>query len=541
MSCNIFYQITNGLDEASSLAVRVASMKEQRSEKVREYQRRWSPDVNNPSPVGKAVAPTLQQVTSQGEDFVPQPVLSNMNLEDEFTRELNRQRADYAAKKRDAERIRREQEEEEEREERRRAALRLQEEQKVLLDRQREEARRKAEPSYAAAVVVNTVNYEGKEESSSPLNHRLPMESPVTPDVASSTPPAGYLVEDKQRFHNNNNNYRGHEVVNSSFQDVNSSQESQDYARNNGVTESPGSPTSPGPSYTYQPPVINHSGTAKEEFHKRREALLQQQRHEAQMVRRRMEEEKQRIKKIQKEAVHNFVYRRTSTGSKSADESLDVSTCSQDGTASTPTTSITPTTNNSSSLSGAGNFNLYPRSAYSPGASHTHHNEEEGDIYSSLNPNFTVRRHMERVREEIQQMDNLRKNIECRLKVTLPDDLSGALKDGVVLCHLANHVRPRSVLSIHVPSPAVPKLSLAKCRRNVENFLEACRKIGVSQDVVCTPDDILDEIRPRRVVKTVQQLLDLPRITLKDKIISWMCLVVFLGTCLLLGFHPWFI
>ncbi|XP_013396859.1 leucine-rich repeat and calponin homology domain-containing protein 2-like isoform X5 [Lingula anatina] len=509
MSCNIFYQITNGLDEASSLAVRVASMKEQRSEKVREYQRRWSPDVNNPSPVGKAVAPTLQQVTSQGEDFVPQPVLSNMNLEDEFTRELNRQRADYAAKKRDAERIRREQEEEEEREERRRAALRLQEEQKVLLDRQREEARRKAEPSYAAAVVVNTVNYEGKEESSSPLNHRLPMESPVTPDVASSTPPAGYLVEDKQRFHNNNNNYRGHEVVNSSFQDVNSSQESQDYARNNGVTESPGSPTSPGPSYTYQPPVINHSGTAKEEFHKRREALLQQQRHEAQMVRRRMEEEKQRIKKIQKEAVHNFVYRRTSTGSKSADESLDVSTCSQD--------------------------------AYSPGASHTHHNEEEGDIYSSLNPNFTVRRHMERVREEIQQMDNLRKNIECRLKVTLPDDLSGALKDGVVLCHLANHVRPRSVLSIHVPSPAVPKLSLAKCRRNVENFLEACRKIGVSQDVVCTPDDILDEIRPRRVVKTVQQLLDLPRITLKDKIISWMCLVVFLGTCLLLGFHPWFI
>uniref|UniRef100_A0A670ZMZ9 Calponin-homology (CH) domain-containing protein n=1 Tax=Pseudonaja textilis TaxID=8673 RepID=A0A670ZMZ9_PSETE len=72
-------------------------------------------------------------------------------------------------------------------------------------------------------------------------------------------------------------------------------------------------------------------------------------------------------------------------------------------------------------------------------------------------------------------------NIESRLKVSLPNDLSAALTDGVVLCHLANHVRPRSVPSIHVPSPAVPKLTIAKCRRNVENFLEACRKIGVPQ------------------------------------------------------------
>ena len=45
--------------------------------------------------------------------------------------------------------------------------------------------------------------------------------------------------------------------------------------------------------------------------------------------------------------------------------------------------------------------------------------------------------------------------IEGRLKITLPDDLQGALRDGVVLCHLANHVKQRSVSSIHVPSPAV--------------------------------------------------------------------------------------
>ncbi|KAL2096221.1 hypothetical protein ACEWY4_008369 [Coilia grayii] len=85
------------------------------------------------------------------------------------------------------------------------------------------------------------------------------------------------------------------------------------------------------------------------------------------------------------------------------------------------------------------------------------------------------------VGEEAELVEQLRKNIECRLKVSLPSDLGAALTDGVVLCHLANHVRPRSVPSIHVPSPAVPKLTMAKCRRNVENFLDACRRIGVPQ------------------------------------------------------------
>lgn len=37
----------------------------------------------------------------------------------------------------------------------------------------------------------------------------------------------------------------------------------------------------------------------------------------------------------------------------------------------------------------------------------------------------------------------------------LPEDLGSSLMDGVVLCHLVNHIRPRSVNSIHVPSPAV--------------------------------------------------------------------------------------
>uniref|UniRef100_A0A1A8QAC5 Leucine-rich repeats and calponin homology (CH) domain containing 3 n=1 Tax=Nothobranchius pienaari TaxID=704102 RepID=A0A1A8QAC5_9TELE len=95
------------------------------------------------------------------------------------------------------------------------------------------------------------------------------------------------------------------------------------------------------------------------------------------------------------------------------------------------------------------------------------------------------------VGEDAELVEQLRKNIEARLKVSLPSDLGAALTDGVVLCHLANHVRPRSVPSIHVPSPAVPKLTMAKCRRNVENFLEACRRIGVPQDRLCSVGDVL--------------------------------------------------
>uniref|UniRef100_A0A8D2CTA6 Leucine rich repeats and calponin homology domain containing 3 n=1 Tax=Sciurus vulgaris TaxID=55149 RepID=A0A8D2CTA6_SCIVU len=111
--------------------------------------------------------------------------------------------------------------------------------------------------------------------------------------------------------------------------------------------------------------------------------------------------------------------------------------------------------------------------------------------------------------EELKLIDQLRKHIEYRLKVSLPCDLGAALTDGVVLCHLANHVRPRSVPSIHVPSPAVPKLTMAKCRRNVENFLEACRKIGVPQEQLCLPLHILEEKGLSQVAVTVQALLEL--------------------------------
>lgn len=92
---------------------------------------------------------------------------------------------------------------------------------------------------------------------------------------------------------------------------------------------------------------------------------------------------------------------------------------------------------------------------------------------------FTMRRELDKAREEQELISQLREILESRLKLKLPADLESALNDGVFLCHLANNIRANSVTCIHVPSPTVPKLTVAKCRRNADNFLEACRRLGV--------------------------------------------------------------
>ncbi|XP_034418026.1 leucine-rich repeat and calponin homology domain-containing protein 1 isoform X4 [Cyclopterus lumpus] len=165
----------------------------------------------------------------------------------------------------------------------------------------------------------------------------------------------------------------------------------------------------------------------------------------------------------------------------------------------------TPKRNNRSHASGPPSFSspvfgLKPRSVFL----RSHKSLE------SVDPQFTMRRKMEQLREELELTEQLRDSIESRLKVILPEDLGSSLMDGVVLCHLANCIRPRSVGSIHVPSPAVPKLSMAKCRRNVENFLDACRKIGLSEDKLCLPHHILEEKGLGKLCMTVQALVDEP-------------------------------
>ncbi|XP_075538939.1 leucine-rich-repeats and calponin homology domain protein isoform X3 [Dermacentor variabilis] len=157
---------------------------------------------------------------------------------------------------------------------------------------------------------------------------------------------------------------------------------------------------------------------------------------------------------------------------------------------------------------------------------------------------FTIRRGLERAREEHDLIEQLRWVIESRLKVQLPAEIGPSLVDGVVLCHLANQVQPRSVASIHVPSAATPKLTLAKCRRNVENFLSACRQLGVPEGDLFAWEDLVLRVDVGRVAATVAALVPghwLPLGTTgADRSLACLLLVTLAGTCLLLlcGWPP---
>ncbi|XP_047590593.1 DISP complex protein LRCH3 isoform X10 [Lutra lutra] len=263
------------------------------------------------------------------------------------------------------------------------------------------------------------------------------------------------------------------------------------YSHQNRVPVEPSSVMSLSPSHNQ----LSHTDL---ELHRRREQLVERTRREAQLAALQYEEEKIRTKQIQRDAVLDFV--------KNDDRSNAIT--------SSPTTE---TVHHSPAYSFPAaiqrNQAQRPESFLFRAAVRAEANKGHASpLLSSSAPTTDsadpiMRPNSRQREEELELIDQLRKHIEYRLKVSLPCDLGAALTDGVVLCHLANHVRPRSVPSIHVPSPAVPKLTMAKCRRNVENFLEACRKIGVPQDNLCSPSDILQlNLRVKRTVETLLSL-----------------------------------
>uniref|UniRef100_A0A452S7V4 Leucine rich repeats and calponin homology domain containing 3 n=1 Tax=Ursus americanus TaxID=9643 RepID=A0A452S7V4_URSAM len=269
------------------------------------------------------------------------------------------------------------------------------------------------------------------------------------------------------------------------------------------------------------------------ELHRRREQLVERTRREAQLAALQYEEEKIRTKQIQRDAVLDFVKVRflpyfieipkcpfPSRRSQHTDDSallVSLSGLNQVGCAAPlpHSSAFVPIKVSLVTVMHQENQAQRPESFLFRAAVRAEANKGHASpLLSSSAPTTDsadpiTRPNSRQREEELELIDQLRKHIEYRLKVSLPCDLGAALTDGVVLCHLANHVRPRSVPSIHVPSPAVPKLTMAKCRRNVENFLEACRKIGVPQEQLCLPLHILEEKGLSQVAVTVRALLEL--------------------------------
>ncbi|XP_058411969.1 DISP complex protein LRCH3 isoform X12 [Diceros bicornis minor] len=234
------------------------------------------------------------------------------------------------------------------------------------------------------------------------------------------------------------------------------------------------------------------------ELHRRREQLVERTRREAQLAALQYEEEKIRTKQIQRDAVLDFV--KNDERSKAASSSPTTETVHHSPAYSFPAAIQRNQPQRPESFLFRAGVRAEPNKGHASSLLLS-----SAPTTDSADP--MIRQNSRQREEELELIDQLRKHIEYRLKVSLPCDLGAALTDGVVLCHLANHVRPRSVPSIHVPSPAVPKLTMAKCRRNVENFLEACRKIGVPQDNLCSPSDILQlNLSVKRTVETLLSL-----------------------------------
>ncbi|XP_060588533.1 leucine-rich repeat and calponin homology domain-containing protein 2-like isoform X6 [Ruditapes philippinarum] len=587
------------------------------------------------------------------------PTILGTSLEDEFTRELQRQKQEYENRKKVAEQLRIQQEEEEEREQRRRAAQRIQDEQQAMLNKQREEAEemkrreeehRLAEEARKAAEVEARKVEEARQIDEARRAEELRRQEEARQHKTDNKKPtvsASNSFKEERRPGEGNQPYRrtvsdsnqrlpatshqnhgspltngpieeqisvngttsphptAGEALNTSFNSTKSTPPHGAPSVNGPTDDRPKTPQGSGvakrtkpaergqaPASRVSKPAVRTPGPATSS----RSALPTSKRsnlNQDEELRKSNTSLKsgdtnkpkgdQRLRSIQKDAVNNYMNRRSSGSTSSEDDrkrstptrslalqnpSSASSTSKRSGTGmsgttrptttttgakrTNPTSRVTPTTSQTSSRRSRQNSTSSTTSVSSTTAkSSVDKSKRSGAVMTTAQvkllddyskeangPNYTLRRNQEHHKETIEQMEKLRKTISTRLKRTLPENLSEALSDGVLLCHLANQIRPRSVASVHVPSPAVPKLTPPKCRKNVENFLEACRKIGVPKDCLCACDDIVDWCRPASVALLVSELTRLsPLIARRDVLITYLCLAIFVATCYFLYLH----
>ncbi|XP_076097236.1 uncharacterized protein LOC143067675 isoform X8 [Mytilus galloprovincialis] len=459
------------------------------------------------------------------------------DMENEISRELQRQQADYNRKKQQAEQIRmqheeecRRQEEEEDKEKRRRAAHRVQEEQRMLLERQMEEERQREESRLQEERRQQEEAHRKEEHRKREEIRSLEDQKRKEEEHKQKQEAQQYKVENKKlkpRSRTLDNVTSGPLSPSSSSPSTplispspspRSSVSSAGPSPASSITSLNKDPKSAGGSIPRRPRTIDknpapstrpsHGNVSRPST----TSTLQSSRTTSRTTGVTNSAVKKNHVTPEEEfrQKHQQMKTQTQVESQKAKSQLESST-------SRPRTSMSTTVPRStnSTLSKRGGTVL------------TNSAIKQMESYKDSDPNYTIRRQMEHEHGEAKQIDCLRRTIESRLKVTLPDNLPETLRDGVLLCQLANSIRPRSVTSIHVPSPAVPKLTLAKCRKNVENFLEACRKLGVHRDNLCACEDIVENLRPARVALTVQQLAMCRRITTTDYYVTYFCIFIF--------------
>eukprot|EP01088_Endostelium_zonatum_P007263 TRINITY_DN19482_c0_g1_i1.p1 TRINITY_DN19482_c0_g1~~TRINITY_DN19482_c0_g1_i1.p1 ORF type:complete len:135 (-),score=28.83 TRINITY_DN19482_c0_g1_i1:15-419(-) len=91
--------------------------------------------------------------------------------------------------------------------------------------------------------------------------------------------------------------------------------------------------------------------------------------------------------------------------------------------------------------------------------------------------------------------------VERILGINTGEDFFLALKDGVILCELANALRPGCVPTIHRNSK-----TQFKHMENINNYLKACRRMGLREEDLFMTVDLYEQ---KHLVPVLDNLLRL--------------------------------
>ncbi|XP_060275056.1 DISP complex protein LRCH3 isoform X23 [Ovis aries] len=254
------------------------------------------------------------------------------------------------------------------------------------------------------------------------------------------------------------------------------------YSHQNRVPAEPSSLLSLSPSH-------NQFSQTDLELHRRREQLVERTRREAQLAALQYEEEKIRTKQIQRDAVLDFVRQKASQSPQKQHTPL-VGECPFPSRRSQHT-------DDSALLVNDDRSNAVSNSP----TTETAHHSSAYSFPAAIQKNQPQRPESFLFRGAVRTETN-KGHASPLLSSSVP---TTDLKDPVT----RQNSRQREEELELIDQLRKPKLTMAKCRRNVENFLEACRKIGVPQEQLCLPLHILEEKGLSQVAVTVQALLEL--------------------------------